>query len=339
MAAPAQLTKDQVRDLLRSYADAGRTRPNYDQMLRDLGTRVGKPGRHGSIPRLIKLLHEIDEESAARPASLPDPVASQAATLWSSIEVALEAREAQLNAEIERERHSLAVTLSEMEARVRGAEDALTEARREIELRDEVIAGKDEQMQALAMDLAQARQAAADAAAVVDLHAAREADLTLRLNQQAKAAAEREQLLLAAHAEVTEGLRAQLQEAKARATQSREQLSKAFTHADELARVHQASQNAWAAAAERTQIAHAEEMRRMEERLMQADDAFREALQRATQIEARLDVTRAANAQHFEALSTQIETARASQADAIHEMAQLRETIQALTAEVRRPPA
>lgn len=330
MAAPAQLTKDQVRDLLRSYADAGRPRPNYDQMLRDLGARVGKPGRHGSIPRLIKLLHEIEEDAAGHAqAALPDPVAAQAATLWSTIEAALEAREAELNAALDREREALAASRTELETRMRGKEDALADAFGEIQLRDEVIAGKEERIQALTTELAQARQALADTAAVIDLHAAREADLTLRLSHQAKAAAEREQQLIQAHEEITEGLRTRLHEEQARLGRLQAQLDQALTHAETLERARRDG-------LAQLQAAHTREIQSLEARLTGVGSALGVALQIPEQIydqiQTRLDAHQATQVERIKALQAQIATAMVTPADLLQDIRQLREAIEKLVA-------
>lgn len=324
MAAPAQLTKDQVRDLLKSYADAGRPRPNYDQMLRDLGARVGKPGRHGSIPRLIKLLHEIEEEAAGHAqAALPDPVAAQAATLWSTIETALEAREAEINTALERERQTLAASRTEMESKMSELQDALTEARNETQLRDEIITGKEARIQALTTELSETRQALADTAAVIDLHAAREADLVLRLNEQAKAAAGREKQLIEAHAAIADGLREQLRDRLAQLDYMRTQLDLTLMHTSALDRAHRD-------ALARAQASYARESWLLEAGLVRAGKALGGVLDNYQQTWEQLPATLMAHierliggqsdrimrvAQEMEQLKKSIETAAKPTAD------------------------
>ncbi|NOZ73339.1 MAG: hypothetical protein GXP38_15785 [Chloroflexi bacterium] len=100
----ATLQKPDVRATLEAYEKAGQRRPGLHQILLDIGQRQGRPGRTGSIPRLKRLLAELDNETLGEtlPKSdrpVPDPITGLVTQLWAQMETEFEALQAVLDAE------------------------------------------------------------------------------------------------------------------------------------------------------------------------------------------------------------------------------------------------
>ena len=100
----ATLQKPAVRATLEAYEKAGQRRPGLHQILLDIGQRQGRPGRTGSIPRLKRLLAELDNETLGEclPKSdrpVPDPITGLVTQLWTQLETEFEALQTALDAE------------------------------------------------------------------------------------------------------------------------------------------------------------------------------------------------------------------------------------------------
>jgi chromosome segregation ATPase len=125
------LSKDEVRNALQHFRQTGRPRPGLHRLLQHIG--------HGSIPRLKRLMQEIDLEEIHHldrrlVEQLPDPVTLAAANLWNEMASAVEGLERDAETRIRdriaavqaREQEALA-EIEQLKERLARAEQAATE--------------------------------------------------------------------------------------------------------------------------------------------------------------------------------------------------------------------
>lgn len=209
----AKLTKAEVKQALDDFRRSGLPRPGLHRLRAQIG--------HGSLARLRRLIHEIEEDEVGRlvpggRVQLPDPISAKAAELWAELEAAFTARERQLEAELAAE---LANKQAALEAAA-GERDRLAETvnRLQVELRDARALQVQQQARVAELEKTAAeRQAQLGAqGALLTALREREADLKASLVQSGQETAAREQDLKRAVAHAHE------QAAEARAQTARE---------------------------------------------------------------------------------------------------------------------
>ena len=135
----ATLQKPDVRATLEAYEKAGQRRPGLHQILLDIGQRQGRTGRTGSIPRLKRLLAELDNETLGEylPTSdrpIPDPITGLVTQLWAQLEKEFDALQGVLDeardVQLAEKDQALALTndtIASLEATLKAHEETLVE--------------------------------------------------------------------------------------------------------------------------------------------------------------------------------------------------------------------
>ncbi|HED14031.1 MAG TPA: hypothetical protein ENI62_10345 [Gammaproteobacteria bacterium] len=166
----ATLQKPDVRATLEAYEKAGQRRPGLHQILLDIGQRQGRAGRTGSIPRLKRLLAELDNETLGEylPTSdrpIPDPITGLVTQLWAQLENEFDALQAVLDAERDAELAekdqalSLANdTIASLEATLKAHEETLAECESALQARTDTLAEQQTAMGDLDQTLAETQR-------------------------------------------------------------------------------------------------------------------------------------------------------------------------------------
>lgn len=145
----------EVREALEHFRAQGVMQPGLLRLQRYIG--------HGSIPRLRRLLHEIQMETLDKLAPdmierIPDPITKLAAQVWTEIENALEDKEQQLKDTAALEIEKAHVKVQALEQQLHALEDDCQTKQGEIDAEKQSVQALQDKLQAATEALMQAQQ-------------------------------------------------------------------------------------------------------------------------------------------------------------------------------------